>query len=286
MKRAVFLKRRLIVFLAAAFFLAGCNSLMEKSGKVIDGAAFKEKETGVFRFQGKNKQDRVELAQLRSKDGMELIAISLSGWPSLELRGTAPGTAGYFEFTSAEILSSHLLGWNEFSMGLLGNAVFRAEEQGGVLHISSAPKGIQISGGRIRLKSGRLSGNEALTALRNRHERILALTDWMHQKSNVPLFKNQKQFEQYWKPILFPELVSKKKRPGEYSEKDAEWVKSDSIKWNKSYTESAFSEDLWEIRNQAALLRDWEEAAAWIYIEYSWDSIFSSLDGITLQKLK
>jgi hypothetical protein len=47
-----------------------------------------------------------------------------------------------------------------------------------------------------------------------------------------------------------------------------------------------FPEALWEYRNSAAMLRDWEEALPWIYMEYSWDYIINSFNGITFQKIK
>jgi hypothetical protein len=100
------------------------------------------------------------------------------------------------------------------------------------------------------------------------------------------VFKDWKEFENYWKPRLFPELVSKKKRPPEWTGGAVRQVRADSVKWNQEYTEILFPEELWELRNSGAMLRDWEETLAWIYLEYSWDSVFSSLNGITVKKIK
>jgi hypothetical protein len=93
-------------------------------------------------------------------------------------------------------------------------------------------------------------------------------------------------FEQYWMPHLFPELVSKGTQPHGWTEKNDIFVMADSVNWNQSYTQRVFPEELWEFRNSGALLRDWEEAAAWIYLEYAWDSIIASLNETEFEKIK
>jgi hypothetical protein len=189
-------------------------------------------------------------------------------------------------------LSTHVSGWNEFHYELLGSGNFSSVQQGtgGVLRIDETPERVQISSGKIRLKSRRLTGNAALVPLRNRRERILALTEWMaerQQKAGNPArFENQKEFDAYWKSLLFPELLPAKKRPQNYSALNAEWNRADGVKWNTAYTKSIFPEALWEFRNSGALLRDWEEALPWIYMEYSWDAIISNVNNTTLQKIK
>jgi hypothetical protein len=37
-----------------------------------------------------------------------------------------------------------------------------------------------------------------------------------------------------------------------------------------------FPEALRPLRDSGAMLRDWEEASAWIYLEYSWESLLES----------
>jgi hypothetical protein len=106
----------------------------------------------------------------------------------------------------------------------------------------------------------------------------------MQNSDNSLIFSNQKEFENHWKRRLFPELVSAKARPADYSTENAEWGRADSVNWNRTYTEHLFPEELWEYRNSGALLRDWEEALPWIYMEYSWDSIIDSFDETTLLK--
>ncbi|MDR2618921.1 MAG: hypothetical protein LBC62_08635 [Treponema sp.] len=278
--------KRLLCFAAyLALVFTGCSTLMDKSGRVLDGSALGKKELSLYRTEGK---DRAEVRVLRLGDGEETLAVTSGAYPGLRLQGTPPGPDGVFDLTELEFLSSHVQGWNEFTIGLLGTACFSVKDGTGELSFERPAERVQIVKGEIRLKSRRIGGDQALQALRNRRERILALTEWMH--SRLPdgdlVFKDQKEFENYWKPRLFPELVSKKKRPPEWTGSAGRQVRADSVKWNRDYTEILFPEELWELRNSGAMLRDWEEALAWIYLEYSWDSVFSSLNGITLKKIK
>jgi hypothetical protein len=284
-----------IIFLYLSFLLTSCTSLIQKGGEVLEGSAFTEKTTALYSSDEKEKEAKIELREIQSKDGESFVELTSSQWPGLALRGNIPDTNGNFHLTEAHILSSHVLGWNEFSYELLGSGNFASgREAGGVLYIEEAPERVQISSGKIRLKSRRLTGNTALVPLRNRRERILALTGWMaewqEKTGNSAYFDNQKEFDEYWKSLLFPELVSEKKQPQEYSsiknDGNAEWNKVDGIKWNLAYTKSILPEALWEFRNSGALLRDWEEALPWIFMEYSWDTIIGSFNNTVLQRIK
>jgi len=280
-------------FFSSFFLLAGCTSLLQKGGEVLEGSAFTEKTTALYSSNGK--ENEVILKEMLNKDDESFIEITSSQWPGLALRGSVPGTDGGFHLTEARFLSTHVFGWNEFSYELLGSGNFSSgREAAAILTIDEAPERVQISSGKIRLKSRRLTGNAALVPLRNRRERILALTEWMaKQQKNTGdsiSFDNQDEFEEYWKRLLFPELVSAKEQPQEYSsiksDENAEWNRADGVKWNLAYTKSLFPEALWEFRDSGALLRDWEEALPWIFMEYSWDTIIGSFNNITLKKIK
>ena len=277
------------------FLLTGCTSLIQKGGEVFEGSAFAERTTAIYSSGDKEKEAKIELKEMQSKDGEDFIEITNSQWPGFALRGSVPGTDGSFHLTEARILSPHASGWNEFNYELLGSGNF-ASGQGAdcVLHIEEVPERIQISSGKIRLKSRRLTGNTALVPLRNRRERILALTGWMaewqEKTGNSAYFDSQKEFDEYWKSLLFPELVSEKKQPQNYSSikntGNAEWNRVDGVKWNLAYTKNILPEALWEFRNSGALLRDWEEALPWIFMEYSWDTIIGSFNNTVLQRIK
>ncbi|MDR1566563.1 MAG: hypothetical protein LBS48_04670 [Treponema sp.] len=281
------MKRLLCFAVFPALMFASCSTLMDKSGRVLDGSALEKKEISLYRSEGTGK-DRAEVRVFRLGDGEEMLAVTSGAYPGLELQGTLPSPDGAFDLTGLEFLSSHVQGWNEFTLGLLGSACFSAKGGTGELSLERPAERVQIVKGDIRLKSRRIGGDQALQALGNRRERILALTEWMHSRppGEGRLFRDQKEFESYWKPRLFPELVSKKKRPPEWNNDAARQVRADSVKWNRDYTELVFPEELWELRNSGAMLRDWEEALAWIYLEYSWDSVFASLNRITLMKIK
>jgi hypothetical protein len=292
-------------FLLISFFLAGCTSLVQKGGEVLEGNAFAAKRTALYSSGGNGERAKIELKEMRPRDGEGFIEITNSQWPGLALRGSPPGTDGSFHMTEARVLSSHVSGWNELRYELLGDGNFSpGQEAGGaaggvtagaaagVLRIDEAPERVQISSGKIKLKGNRLTGNAALASLRNRRERILSLTEWMRERQektgNPVYFDSQKQFEEYWKSLLFPELLSavKRKRLREYPALNTEWRRADGVKWNLSYTESLFPEGLWEFRNSGALLRDWEEALPWIFMEYSWDTIISTFNNETLKKTR
>jgi hypothetical protein len=278
-------------FFSLVFLLAGCTSLIQKGGEVLEGSAFTERTTMLYSSGDKEKEAEIELREMQSKDGESFIEITSSRWPGLALRGNVPGTDGSFHLTEAHFLSPHASGWNEFNYELLGNGNFSSGQgAASVLYIEEAPERIQISSGKIRLKSRRLTGNTALVPLRNRRERILALTGWMaewQESTGASInFDSQKEFDEYWKSLLFPELVPAKKRPQNYSTSDAEWNRVDGVKWNLAYTESLLPEALWEFRNSGALLRDWEEALPWIFMEYSWDTIIGSFNNAVLQRIK
>jgi len=280
-------------FFMFAFLLAGCTSLLQKGGEALEGSAFSAKRTALYSSDGGKKEAKIELLGMRYKDGEGFIEITNSQWPGLALRGSTPGAGGDFHLTEARILSPHVSGWNEFNYELLGSGSFSSPSErgsGGVLRIDEAPERIQISSGKIRLKGRRLTGNAALVPLRNRRERILSLTEWMgewrEKAGNSACFNNQKEFDEYWKKLLFPELVSAKKRPQNYSTLNAEWNMVDGVKWNLTYTKILLPEGLWEFRNSGALLRDWEEALPWIFMEYSWGTIISTFNNKTLRKIK
>ena len=290
--------------------LIGCTSVVQKGGEIVEGSAFSKTRLAHYSSAGKSFSRRsgeakVELRELILDNGEWATEISSSQWPGLTLCGGMPAGNGSIELTGARILSSHVNGWNEFTLDLLGQANFyNPRKSGGELSIKGDVERVQISSGKIRLKSSRLTGDAALTALRNRRERILALTEWMHEceaglSEQAALLDqvriDQDEFEKYWKPRLFPELVSellsRAKRPPEYyaaqkSAPNIEWGRKDSIKWNLTYTESVFPGDLREYRNSGAMLRDWEEALPWIFMEYSWDYILNSFNDTDLIRIK
>jgi hypothetical protein len=96
-----------------------------------------------------------------------------------------------------------------------------------------------------------------------------------------------KDFEKYWKPVFFPELVSGRNKPANWRQDGDIFHRAESINWNTGYTERIFPEELWPVRNSGTLLRDWEEALLWIYLEYEWDNIIKLFSQpIIFQKIR
>ncbi|MDR0589607.1 MAG: hypothetical protein LBG25_03590 [Spirochaetaceae bacterium] len=269
-----------------AALCSGCSSLVNLSGRALDGSAFREKTRARYRSLTREELGEVEVREIQEKTGGGFITVSIGMAPGLVFIGSVP-EAGEFRLNSLRFLSSHTMGWNEFTRELSGSGVFRAAGPQAALRLTGPVDPLDISGGKIRQKDTRLIGEPALQALRNREERIAALVQWMHSREQVPVFAGQKSFESYWKPILFPEAVSRKKRPPAWSETGAVWTRAEDIRWNVNYTESLFPEELRKVRDSGTLLRDWEEAAAWIYMEHEWDRIIALLSReIQLIKVK
>jgi len=104
----------------------------------------------------------------------------------------------------------------------------------------------------------------------------------MSSTDNAPKGQKIDDFEKYWKPVLFPEMVSKRKRPAGWLQEGDVFLRSEDIRWNTGYTERVFSEELRPVRNSGTLLRDWEEALSWIYLEYEWESIKERLSRLNI----
>jgi len=276
----------LVIFV---LLFSGCISVMEKAGRTIDGSASAEKKVSVYRAdKKKGAAEDIAVTVIKNKSSEKSVLITIDKYPMMRLRGSMPDENGAFSLNSLEYLSGSVHGWNEYSMELLGSGLLSLGETC-VLEISGEIEQIQISSGRIQRYDTRLTGAQALTSLRNRNERIIAAAAWM-AAFNAPekqMIEDIEDFESFWKPILFPELVSKKKRPdGWYMEGDI-FVKNEDIRWNTGYTERVFQEDLYPVRNSGTMLRDWEETLSWIYLTYEWEKIKEILSNKTvLQSVK
>jgi hypothetical protein len=261
--------------LAAALAAGGCAGLVEIGGRALDGSAFGEKTLESYRAA----EDGLRVRRIRRKGGETFIAITLEEMPNLRLTGGESGPEGGFYLDALDFFCSSQNGWNEFSRELSGSGTLRPAGTGAVLRLDGAPLALDISGGKIRRKNARISGDQALQSLRYRQERIGALTEWMHTRGGTPEFADQGAFEEYWRPLLFPELAAAKKRPAAWNDGEARWVRGEEVNWNRAYTEKLLPEELRPVRDSGALLRDWEEAAGWIYFQYNWDRILESLGG-------
>ncbi|MCL2127086.1 MAG: hypothetical protein FWH38_02430 [Treponema sp.] len=266
---------------------------MEKTGKALDGSTFAEKEISVYRAA---KEDGaafdMEIREMANKAGERSVAITLDDFPAVKIRGTAPDEQGNFELKSLDYLGSSAHGWNEYRLDLFGAGKLKLGDTAASLSLPGAVEAVQISSGSIKRYDTRITGTEAVSSLRNRRERILALAEWMNSEENpyagnaAAEVKSQDDFEKYWKPVLFPEITRKKKIPVIYigdswQHEDDQWQKAEGIRWNTGYTEKVFPELLRNIRNSGTMLRDWEEAPDWLFVECNWDRILELLSEET-----
>lgn len=254
---------------------------MGKDAVFGDGSAFTEKTLAQYRSA---KEPKVTIKEVALKDGKTCITITTDIMPAIQLYGSPPNRAGVFYLYSLYFLDSHLYGWNEFNLDILGRGVFKVWKNYAKLELEPLIEMLDISGGRIRYAYSRLSGSQALVALETRYRRIIVLTQWMLSRSQVPDFRNRKAFEDYWFPVLFPELVAPKARPPLWDAGTAVWNRTGNIRWNETYTEILLPQELKALRNSGALLRDWEEAVGWIYLFYEWDQLAKSLEEVYLTK--
>ncbi|MCL2244133.1 MAG: hypothetical protein FWC03_06655 [Treponema sp.] len=282
----------LFLCLTITVLFTGCVSLMEMTGRALDRSAFEEKKISHYQIEKKaGEWINAEVTITENKAGDRSTVITLNDYPMMILRGTIPDEKGGFSLTSLEYLAGNVHGWNEFTLDLAGEGKLLIENvpligETALLILSRKIETVQISAGRIHQYDTRIVGNQALSALRNRYERIVSTVEWMADFNDAPNGMTIKQFEEYWKPRLFPELVSKKKRPSGWQKEGDETVKGEDINWNISYTQRILPEELWPIRNSGTLLRDWEEALAWIYLEYEWENIKEMLSRQILLREK
>ena len=283
--------KKAIITIYVIFFLAllsGCVTIVEKTGQVLDGSAFTEKK--IARYKALKKEGAaldIEILEVRNKKGQQSLVIMPKDFPAVKIRGTEPDIWGNFWVNSLEYLSGNTAGWNEYSLELSGTGVFTLNPGGANFSLDREIEEVQIAGGKIRRYDTRIVGAEAQTNLRNRAVRIDALTEWMLAKENAQMGLSRKDFNKYWRPILFPEIVAKRKRPAGWSRPGDTWGRAEDLRWNHSYSEREFPEELWPVRNSGTFLRDWEEAFEWIYLQYEWETLSNLLSlQTTLKRVK
>jgi hypothetical protein len=274
--------------LLLVFPCAGCLSLVEQAGRVLDGSAFAEKTVALYRTpKSAGPEEAMEIRELRSRAGERSIGITLNRFPAMTIRGSAPGEGGIFFLTSLEYLGSSVAGWNEYTLDISGSGTLALGETEAEMRILQPPEAAEISRGRIHRYDTRITGEEALTSLRGRRDRIAALAEWMRAREDAPAGLNRKDFEKYWKPVLLPEMTGNNRRPEGWRHETDQWVRAEDIRWNTGYTARVFPEELRAVRDSGTLLRDWEEAPGWIYLEYEWERIGELLSRKnTLQRIK
>jgi hypothetical protein len=281
---------RAAAFVSAAVLavLSGCMTLTEGAGMLLEGKPLR----AAGRYAAAVPPDRVYRVVERAgkagkpgEAGQGGLEIFIENFPALTIRASPPEGDGTFYLRSLDYLAGTPRGWVEFSLELSGEGEFIPAEGGAGLRLKSRPSPLGILGGRIRLDDTRLSGDGALRVLKDRRERIRALSGWMREQE-LPVsgdFRDFRDFQAYWKPLLLPELVPEAERPGAYG--GGPRVKAERVKWDTAYTMALLPEELRPLRDSGALKRDWEECGEWIFLEYAWENVFADLEsGVRLLK--
>ncbi|MDR1072263.1 MAG: hypothetical protein LBL45_01115 [Treponema sp.] len=281
--------RTFLALLLLSFALGGCLGLVEIAGRVADGSAFSVKTTA--RYRGKSVEAREIRFKNHDKQLEQGLLIILDDFPFLQFRTTQPDQNGSFFFTSLHYVGGTYSGWNEWTQTLSGSGTFRISGNTAYLNIGDSIGTGSFSSAKILHNGGKRTGEEALASVHARSDRIAAIAEWMRSFSDGDAhrlrderFSDVGAFEAYWKPILFPELTLPNQRPSTYMETDAEWSWAESVRWNRTYTRNFFPEELWLIRDSGALMRDFEEASAWLYCVYEWRSVEAALKENNLVK--
>ena len=277
-----------LVFLSLLLFaVAGCVSVMDRTGKILDGSAFEEKR--ISRYRAREKDGAafdMELLHVENKIGQRSLVISQKIFPAVQIRATEPNAQGIIHITSIDYLSGNTSGWNQYRFDLSGTGSCVLGDTQAVFSLNYDIEAIQISSGKIRFNDSTLIGSAAAENLRNRADRIEVLTEWMKDLDDSVQELDRKAFKEYWKPFLLPETCPRNKRPAEWQQPGDTFVKSEDIRWNTGYTERVFPEVLWQVRNSGTLLRDWEEAFEWIYLIYEWEMFVGMFSAeITLNRI-
>jgi hypothetical protein len=294
-------KRELLRLLAVCgYIVCGCMSLTENAGRIADGSKFSEKVLETC-----HGENGTRLSRIRLKDGSAALKLSLDSWPNLAFYLVPSDETGRYVLASYTFLVSAVKGWNEFTVNLSGTGSLEdaGNDSGGNARYRLTVENVDetgIASGRVRSGDNRFGGGEALGILRNRKARIEALVGWMRESAVTAgpsaaggtgpsasdgasaaaalSFQTEKAFDAYWKPLLLPETVPKRKRPVAYDGSGGEWRRAEDVTWNAAYS-ARFPEDIALLRNSGALLRDWEEALPWIYLVFRWDDIINSITG-------
>jgi len=280
------LKKLIILFIFIPILHAGCTGLVERTGQMLDGSYFSEKTINIYRAQKKDGSPiDIEIHIVENRDLEKSFFITLDNFPMFKLRCYLPDANNNFSLASLDYLAGNTHGWNEYTLQLMGEGSLSLAETAALDGIKNIET-VQIINGKIHRYDTRITGADALTALRNRRDRITSLALWM-KSTDAPKAQNIKDFENYWKPVFFPEITAARKRPQSWRLETDKYERAESIRWNTGYTERVFSEELWQVRNSGTLLRDWEEALPWIYLEYEWESIMELLSqNIILNKVR
>jgi len=273
--------------LALSVFLCGSCSIQtamrgfEKIGKAFDGTSFQYKTNSTWKAMWPG---NLIVREITYKDGSKGVVVRSDDIPYLTFYGGEPDSKGVFPLTKAYFLAGNYGGWQEFDIEIEGHG--RIKDFGNGFLDFTIPDNVKfdsIIDGKIRRDATRLSGEQALKELRARMERIDYLVNWMKESndSKTMTFKDQADFEKYWRGILFA-------KRGAGQSKLAKTLSG--IVFGKrgagAGQDVELPAELEALIKNGALRADWDEAASWIWTFYYWPDLNLILNKeIVMQKV-
>lgn len=201
----------------------------------------------------------------------------------LRFYGTKNGNL--FTINEAYWFDNGSTGWTEISFAASGQIE---------LHEDSSVFGYTVinlivldfpQAAKFRVKDSVLIGDDALKVLNNRLDRINSAVEFLKEPSEFirsPRYIDYFSFEKKVGSYLFPEKYGyteaaikfggKKK----FGRNKGNYVIGDGSFWNLDYTQAAFPEYMWEVRNTGTLYKDWEQDFDLIYYIYNWEYFFGN----------
>ncbi|GMO54624.1 MAG: hypothetical protein Ta2G_13610 [Termitinemataceae bacterium] len=269
-----------IILATGTFLFVGCGA-MRGITKVVDvgGNGVENISRGISVGEKTKIKKFVSVKQL-VRGGKGSLQINLDKAPFVTLYASEPNSQGLISFTDLKFLSGNYSGWNEFYLKLNGTGNFKKDVSGNVhFSIETSPAAGNIYRGAIKSNSQRLYNERGLKSIKSRQMRVEELVKWQ-KTQNPPQFISLDDYIEYWQPIMLPEISRKKNQSADYKEikshsGPADYVWGEEVRWNKKYTAAFFPDELHPVRDSGALMRDFEEAAAWFYLLYSWDELLT-----------
>jgi len=139
----------------------------------------------------------------------------------------------------------------------------------------------EITKGVIRFNDDYYYDEKGLTNVKNRFYRILTMNQFLSKQNEMPEFFytpffNSKlgiSYKNKVEKILFPEMfldfIVYKDKKFKITDPSSDLVLSETIFWNKKYTNEIFPEELREVRNSETMLRDFEEVLELCFAQYN-----------------
>jgi hypothetical protein len=206
-----------------------------------------------------------------------------------------------FDINKFKFFTNWSNGWTEGEYSAFGKIVFHKVENGYKCKIIDKFELGDIELGRVRYFDAFVSDDRGLQSVRNRLDRIIDINSFLRTKGLKEYYehawfdknKEKTSFKTDTMKILFPELVPTsvlygKDVTSDYKVKNI--VKdtnlSETVLWNKLYTEKAIPENLQDIRNSGTMYRDYEESLWLFFMDYNMKYYFEKVLENDIFKLK